>query len=89
VVASSSRSRARKTLLTVPPEVTAGFAERRRRWPRCVEGQGARQAERAAGILSGLSAGWLYNRYANHPLPDYLAFFGGRRFVPIARAVPG
>ena len=37
-----------------------------------------------AGILSGLVAGWLYNRYSTIKLPDYLAFFGGRRFVPIA-----
>jgi PTS system N-acetylglucosamine-specific IIC component len=35
------------------------------------------------GILSGLSAGALYNRYATINLPAYLAFFGGRRFVPI------
>jgi PTS system N-acetylglucosamine-specific IIC component len=36
------------------------------------------------GILCGISAGALYNRYWNIKLPDYLAFFGGRRFVPIA-----
>ena len=36
------------------------------------------------GILSGLIAGWLYNRYSDIKLPSYLAFFGGRRFVPIA-----
>ncbi|MGH8166497.1 MAG: PTS transporter subunit EIIC, partial [Woeseiaceae bacterium] len=42
-----------------------------------------------AGILSGLLAGWLYNRYSNIRLPDYLAFFGGRRFVPIASGVCG
>ncbi|BBF87335.1 PTS system, N-acetylglucosamine-specific IIA component [Aquitalea magnusonii] len=37
-----------------------------------------------AGILSGLIAGVLYNRYKDIKLPTYLAFFGGRRFVPIA-----
>lgn len=42
-----------------------------------------------AGILSGVLAGWLYNRYSNIKLPDYLAFFGGRRFVPIASGVCG
>ena len=42
-----------------------------------------------AGILSGLIAGWLYNRYATIRLPDYLAFFGGRRFVPIASGLCG
>jgi PTS system N-acetylglucosamine-specific IIC component len=41
------------------------------------------------GILSGLLAGWLYNRYANIKLPPYLAFFGGRRFVPIAAGGAG
>ncbi|HZF16010.1 MAG TPA: N-acetylglucosamine-specific PTS transporter subunit IIBC [Steroidobacteraceae bacterium] len=42
-----------------------------------------------AGILSGLIAGWLYNRYSDIELPSYLAFFGGRRFVPIASGVVG
>lgn len=37
-----------------------------------------------AGILTGLLAGVLYNRYQNIKLPEYLAFFGGKRFVPIA-----
>ncbi|AVP98655.1 PTS N-acetyl-D-glucosamine transporter [Ahniella affigens] len=36
------------------------------------------------GILSGIIAGVLYNRYSDIQLPAYLAFFGGRRFVPIA-----
>ncbi len=36
-----------------------------------------------AGLVSGITAGLLYNRYANIRLPDYLAFFAGRRFVPI------
>ncbi len=42
-----------------------------------------------AGILSGVSAGWLYNRYHAINLPTYLAFFGGRRFVPIAAGFAG
>ncbi|NIF16260.1 N-acetylglucosamine-specific PTS transporter subunit IIBC [Pantoea sp. Cy-639] len=37
-----------------------------------------------AGILCGLVGGGLYNRFKDIKLPDYLAFFGGRRFVPIA-----
>jgi len=36
------------------------------------------------GILCGILSGALYNRYSDIKLPDYLAFFGGRRFVPIA-----
>ncbi|MDA8348063.1 MAG: N-acetylglucosamine-specific PTS transporter subunit IIBC [Pseudomonadota bacterium] len=35
------------------------------------------------GIVSGLMGGALYNRFHNFTLPSYLAFFGGRRFVPI------
>jgi len=41
------------------------------------------------GILSGLTAGALYNRFYNIALPSYLAFFGGRRFVPIASGFAG
>ena len=36
-----------------------------------------------AGIVSGLTAGFLYNRFHNIKLPEYLGFFGGTRFVPI------
>jgi N-acetylglucosamine PTS system EIICBA or EIICB component len=36
-----------------------------------------------AGILCGIVAGNLYNRFNNIKLPEYLAFFGGKRFVPI------
>jgi N-acetylglucosamine PTS system EIICBA or EIICB component len=42
-----------------------------------------------AGLLSGYVAGLLYNRYAEIRLPSYLAFFGGRRFVPIVAGVAG
>lgn len=35
------------------------------------------------GIIAGVLAGALYNRYHDIQLPPYLAFFGGRRFVPI------
>jgi PTS system N-acetylglucosamine-specific IIC component len=41
------------------------------------------------GILSGIVAGWLYNRYSDIKLPDYLAFFAGRRFVPIVSGLAG
>ncbi|MDB6088904.1 MAG: N-acetyl-D-glucosamine transporter [Gammaproteobacteria bacterium] len=42
-----------------------------------------------AGILCGLTAGALYNRYSDINLPSYLSFFGGRRFVPIASGFAG
>ena len=74
-----------QTLVNVPPEALAGFSGAARGL--------ASDAYKAAalaklgvptGIASGLIAGWLYNRFHNIKLPDYLAFFGGRRFVPIA-----
>ncbi|OLL33487.1 PTS N-acetyl-D-glucosamine transporter [Burkholderia sp. SRS-W-2-2016] len=40
-----------------------------------------------SGIIAGVVAGLLYNRYKDIKLPDYLAFFGGKRFVPIATGV--
>ncbi|WP_165998977.1 N-acetylglucosamine-specific PTS transporter subunit IIBC [Bacillus sp. Cs-700] len=38
------------------------------------------------GILSGVVAGLLYNRFHDIKLPTWLGFFGGRRFVPIVTA---
>lgn len=35
------------------------------------------------GIVMGLTAAYLWQRYHRISLPPYLAFFGGRRFVPI------
>ena len=40
-----------------------------------------------AGILSGLTAGILYNRFHEIQLPEFLGFFGGRRFVAIVTAL--
>lgn len=39
------------------------------------------------GIISGLVAAYCYNRFHNVRLPDWLAFFSGRRSVPIMSAV--
>lgn len=36
-----------------------------------------------SGIIMGAVAGGLYNKFKGIQLPVYLAFFGGRRFVPI------
>lgn len=38
------------------------------------------------GIVIGLVAALLYQKYYRIKLPPYLAFFGGRRFVPIVTA---
>jgi len=40
-----------------------------------------------SGIVAGAVAGYLYNRYKDIKLPEYLAFFGGKRFVPIVTGV--
>ncbi|WP_372784540.1 N-acetylglucosamine-specific PTS transporter subunit IIBC [Phenylobacterium sp.] len=41
------------------------------------------------GIISGLIGGGFFNRFGAIKLPDYLAFFGGRRFVPIVSGFAG
>ena len=38
------------------------------------------------GIIIGIVAGTLYNKFYDIKLPDFLGFFGGRRFVPIVTA---
>jgi N-acetylglucosamine-specific phosphotransferase system IIBC component len=76
--------------VAVPPEALAGYS-----------GDGIATAtdavRRAAlakidvpiGIISGLTGGIFYNRFSGVALPDYLAFFGGRRLVPIISGVAG
>ena len=39
-----------------------------------------------SGLIIGLVAAGLYRRFYDIRLPDYLAFFGGKRFVPIVTA---
>lgn len=39
------------------------------------------------GIIIGVLAGTLYNRYHTVKLPEFLGFFGGKRFVPIITAL--
>ncbi|WNB93227.1 glucose-specific PTS transporter subunit IIBC [Bacillus sp. NEB1478] len=39
------------------------------------------------GIIVGILASYLYKRYYNIELPQYLGFFAGKRFVPIITAV--
>jgi PTS system N-acetylglucosamine-specific IIC component len=40
-----------------------------------------------AGIIAGVLAGECYNRFKGTRLPDFLGFFGGKRFVPIITAL--
>jgi PTS system N-acetylglucosamine-specific IIC component len=79
-----------KALLAVPPDVLAKAAE----GARDLAGAAWREKEIGklgipAGILSGVIAGTLYNRFSDIRLPEYLAFFGGRRFVPIVCGLAG
>jgi PTS system N-acetylglucosamine-specific IIC component len=46
-------------------------------------GTGGVQYGVLGGIVMGLVSAYLWQRYHRIKLPDYLAFFGGRRFVPI------
>ncbi|HNX75929.1 MAG TPA: PTS glucose transporter subunit IIBC [Candidatus Rifleibacterium sp.] len=41
------------------------------------------------GIIIGLVAAWLFNRYYRVQLPSYLGFFSGKRLVPILTAFAG
>lgn len=79
-----------QTFLTAPPDIGAGL-------PEAAAALAAKnwaltqidKLEVPIGILSGLIGGNFYNRFATIALPEYLAFFGGRRFVPIASGVAG
>ncbi|RZM17548.1 MAG: PTS N-acetyl-D-glucosamine transporter, partial [Sphingomonas sp.] len=79
-----------KVFLSVPADVVAGIAT-----PTLEIVAAAWKAKAIArldvpiGILSGLAGGLLYNRFSAIKLPEYLAFFGGRRFVPIVSGVAG
>jgi len=39
------------------------------------------------GIIIGVLAGTLYNRFHDIKLPEFLGFFGGKRFVPIITTI--
>lgn len=41
------------------------------------------------GIAMGAVTAFLYNRYRDIRLPEFLAFFGGNRFVPIITSIAG
>jgi len=83
-------TRGAEILIAVPPDALAEFTGP----ARDLAAAAYRSRELAklsvpVGIISGLLAGYLYNRYSDIRLPSYLAFFGGRRFVPIASGVAG
>lgn len=78
------------TLLHVPPEVIAGLAKDATKTASDAWRTDAINALSVPiGIASGLIAGGAYNRFSGIRLPDYLSFFGGRRFVPIVSGFAG
>lgn len=78
------------SIIAVPPELLTGLSEQGRELAaNAFKERQLGKLSVPAGILSGIVAGWLYNRYHGIKLPDYLAFFGGRRFIPIASGVCG
>jgi PTS system N-acetylglucosamine-specific IIC component len=77
-------TKAALSLVTVPPETIAGLADAAKDLAILkFKEQLVSRISVPAGILSGLIAGAMYNRFKDIKLPAYLAFFGGRRFVPI------
>jgi PTS system N-acetylglucosamine-specific IIC component len=79
-----------KVLIDVPPEVTANIPDQLKELAAAAfRAKELSKLSVPVGLLSGLIAGWAYNRYSDIRLPSYLAFFGGRRFVPIVSGVAG
>jgi PTS system N-acetylglucosamine-specific IIC component len=83
-------TRGAMTLLHVPPDVTATMGKdiaalADAAW----RDKAISKLAVPIGIASGLIAGAFYNRYSTIKLPDYLSFFGGRRFVPILAGFAG
>ena len=77
-------------LLVVPPDAVAGVAKDA--LDAASDAWRTKAIDKLSvpiGILSGLAAGAAYNRWSGIKLPDYLAFFGGRRFVPIVSGLAG
>ncbi|HYM41956.1 MAG TPA: N-acetylglucosamine-specific PTS transporter subunit IIBC [Steroidobacteraceae bacterium] len=90
VVAYLVATEGAKVLIAVPPEALTGLASRAQEL--AIGDYKAREIGKLSvpvGILSGLICGALYNRFYNITLPSYLAFFGGRRFVPIVSGLAG
>lgn len=83
-------SRGAATLLTVPPETGAGLpVDVLALATDAFRTKAIAKLSVPIGILSGVVAGSAYNRWSGIKLPDYLSFFGGRRFVPIVSGLAG
>lgn len=90
VVAYLVATKGAEVLIAVPPDAVADLNGRARELAAAAyKAHELAKLSVPTGILSGLIAGALYNRFYNINLPSYLAFFGGRRFVPIASGLAG
>jgi PTS system N-acetylglucosamine-specific IIC component len=79
-----------EVLIAVPPDVLSGLTGQARDLAAAAfKAKELAKLSVPAGIISGVLGGVLYNRYSDIRVPSYLAFFGGRRFVPIASGVVG
>jgi PTS system N-acetylglucosamine-specific IIC component len=90
VVAYLVATKGAQVLIQVPPATLADLTGQARQLASdAYRAQEIARLSVPVGILSGLIAGALYNRFYNVRLPSYLSFFSGRRFVPIVSGVAG
>jgi len=84
VVAYFVTTEGARVLIAVPPEALAGasgqFADL---LSGAYRDAAISKMSVPVGLLCGIMAGSFYNRFGDIRLPDYLAFFAGKRFVPI------
>ncbi|WP_298089787.1 N-acetylglucosamine-specific PTS transporter subunit IIBC [uncultured Sphingomonas sp.] len=79
-----------QALFVVPPDVLANVPEALRATvEKAWKAATIAKFDVPVGIVAGAIGGSFYNRFSNLKLPDYLAFFGGRRFVPIVSGFAG
>jgi len=90
VVAYLVATQGAAVLIAVPPAALADLTGRARELATAAyKAQELAKLSVPVGILSGLTASALYNRFYNIRLPSYLSFFGWRRFVPIVSGLAG
>ncbi len=76
--------------IDVPPDATRGFSgDAVAMATAAYKNAALAKLEVPIGIISGLIGGNFFNRFSGIKLPEYLAFFSGRRFVPIASGLAG
>jgi len=79
-----------QSFLAIPPDVLKGLPESAIAMAsQAYRDQALAKLDVPLGIISGLLGGQLYNRFSTFKVPEYLAFFGGRRFVPIVSGLCG